>query len=382
MSAAPATSAAVQAAEAYRLLDEPTADLMARAGALRDQGKGNTVTYSRKVFIPLINLCRDRCGYCTFAREEDDPAAHVMPPEEVLAVARAGAAAGCKEALFSLGDQPERRYPSVRGRLRELGHESTLSYLAEMCRLVIAETGLLPHVNPGVMCGRDLDRFKDVSVSTGIMLETTSKRLLRAGTAHHRCPDKVPEVRLRTIAAAGERHVAFTTGILMGIGESPAERVDALVAIAEQQRRYGHIQEVIIQNFRRKPDILMRDWPEPSSEDMVRTITMARLLLGSQANIQAPPNLAEGDYRRYLRAGINDWGGVSPVTLDHINPERPWPEIVALKQATAAEGFDLRERLAIYPEYIHRDGYLAPGLRARVESLIDDHGLVKKELTW
>ena len=382
MSILPPVAVTSPAADVYALLQEPTADLVARASVLRDGGKGRIVTYSRKVFIPLTNMCRDRCGYCTFAREEDDPTARIMTPEEVLTVVRAGAAAGCKEALFSLGDQPERRYRSVRRRLKDLGHDSTLSYLAEMCRLVLDETALLPHVNPGIMSGAALDDLKQVSVSAGIMLESTSYRLLRPGMAHHRCPDKVPELRLRTIAEAGKRRIAFTTGMLIGIGETPEERIDTLLAIGEQHRRHGHIQEVIIQNFRRKPDILMRNCPELSSEDMVRTIAMARLLLSAEANIQAPPNLANNNYRHYLHAGINDWGGVSPVTLDHINPERPWPEIVALKRATAEEGFELRERLAIYPEYVRRQDYLAPPLRTRVESLVDADGLVKKELTW
>jgi 7,8-didemethyl-8-hydroxy-5-deazariboflavin synthase CofG subunit len=370
------------ATDAYALLQELTADLVARARVLRDSGKGRVVTYSRKVFIPLINLCRDRCGYCTFAREEADPTARIMTPDEVLAVAKSGSAAGCKEALFSLGDQPERRYSTVRRRLKELGHDSTLSYLAAMCRLVLDETPLLPHINPGVMSAAALNDLKQVSVSAGIMLESTSQRLLRPGRAHHRCPDKVPNLRLSTITAAGKQRIAFTTGILIGIGETHEERVHTLLSIREQQQRYGHIQEVIVQNFRAKTDTLMRDWPEPSSDDMGRTIAMARLLLGPDANIQAPPNLAGHNYRQYLRAGINDWGGVSPVTLDHINPERPWPEIVALKQATSEEGFELRERLAIYPEYINKPGYLPPRLLARVKSLVDDEGLVKKELTW
>ncbi len=373
---------AVRTAEsAYALLDQPTARLVEAAGAMRDAGKGRVVTYSRKVFIPLINLCRDRCAYCTFAREPDDPSARIMAPEEVLAVARAGAAAGCKEALFSLGDQPEARYPAVRERLAALGHATTLSYLEAMCRLVLAETGLLPHVNPGVMAGSALDRFKTAAVSAGIMLESTSLRLLRPGGAHHRCPDKAPRARLRTIAAAGERRIAFTTGLLIGIGETGRERIDTLLAIADVQDRYGHVQEVIVQNFRRKPDILMRDWPEPSAEEMVRTIATARLILGAKANIQAPPNLAQGDAGDYLRAGINDWGGVSPVTLDHINPERPWPQIAALAAATAAAGFELRERLAIYPEYVWRDDYLADSLRPLVRRQVDERGLVRPELT-
>ena len=368
--------------EAYGLLERSTADLVAEAGGLRDAGRGRRVSYSRKVFIPLINLCRDRCGYCTFAREADDPMARIMSPQDVLGIARAGARVGCKEALFSLGDQPERRYPFIKAHLEALGHESTLSYLASMCRLVLDETGLLPHVNPGVMPAVALDRLKEVSVSAGIMLESASARLLGRGMAHYRCPDKAPRARLRTMSLAGERHIAFTTGLLIGIGETPEERVATLLAIASQQRRYGHIQEVIVQNFRPKPDVAMRDWPEPSNEDMLRTIALARIILGPRANIQAPPNLTDGSYRDYLRAGINDWGGVSPVTLDHINPERPWPEIARLREATRAEGFDLRERLAIYPEYLGQPSFLTPRLRTLAESLVDEDGLVKRELTW
>lgn len=377
-----ATPSAISREQALALLERPTEELLARSAECRDRGKGRVVTYSRKVFIPLINLCRDRCGYCTFARAAEDPAAHVMSPDEVLAIARAGQRVGCKEALFSLGDQPERRFPLVAARLRELGHPSTLSYLRAMCELVLNETGLLPHPNPGVMPDGGLDGLKEASVSAGIMLESTSRRLLRPGMAHHRCPDKVPEVRLRTISAAGERRIAFTTGLLIGIGETWDERVDTLLAIRDLNDRYGHIQEVIVQNFRRKPDILMREHPEPSTSDMLRTIALARLILGPGANVQAPPNLATGGYEVYLRAGLNDWGGISPVTLDHINPERPWPEIDALRQASVSEGFALRERLAIYPELIRRPGFLTPKLRARVEELIDGDGLVRKELTW
>lgn len=365
------------------LLDLPTDELVMRAGALRDHGKGRVVTYSRKVFIPLVNLCRDRCGYCTFARTDHDPAAHVMTPEEVLAVARDGQRAGCKEALFSLGDQPERRFPLVTRRLRDLGYDSTLAYLEAMCRLVLDETGLLPHPNPGIMPPKALDGFKHVSVSAGIMLESSSRRLLRPGMAHHRCPDKVPELRLQTIAAAGERRIAFTTGLLVGIGETWEERLETILAIRDVSARFGHVQEVIVQNFRRKPDILMRDWPEPSAEDMLRVIALARLIFGPEANVQAPPNLASDGYTAaYLVAGLNDWGGISPVTLDHINPERPWPEIAALRGVVEAEGFELRERLAIYPEYVRRPGFLTPELRARVESLVDERGLVRKELSW
>jgi 7,8-didemethyl-8-hydroxy-5-deazariboflavin synthase CofG subunit len=386
----------VSSALARRLLDRPlsrddavallTAEgaeleaLLAAAAALRDAGKGRVVTYSRKVFIPLTNLCRDSCGYCTFVRRPGEPGARTLEPEEVLAIARAGAAAGCKEALFSLGDKPERRYPTYRAWLAARGYRSTIEYLAAMCRLVLEETGLLPHANPGALTADEIALLRDVNVSMGMMLESTSERLLARGQAHWASPDKVPAVRLATLRAAGEQRVAFTTGILIGIGETPAERVDALLAIRDLHARYGHIQEVIIQNFRAKPDIRMRDWPEPGVLDMVRTIAVARLLLGPTMNIQAPPNLMPDAYPRYLAAGLNDWGGISPVTLDYINPEAPWPTLAALAQATAAAGFTLRERLAIYPEYVReRPEFIPAPLRARVARWTDADGLVPEE---
>jgi len=354
--------------------------LLAAAAALRDTGKGRVVTYSRKVFIPLTNLCRDSCGYCTFVRRPGEPGARTLEPEEVLAIARAGAAAGCKEALFSLGDKPERRYPTYRAWLAARGYRSTIEYLAAMCRLVLEETGLLPHANPGALTADEIALLRDVNVSMGMMLESTSERLLARGQAHWASPDKVPAVRLATLRAAGEQRVAFTTGILIGIGETPAERVDALLAIRDLHARYGHIQEVIIQNFRAKPDIRMRAWPEPSVLDMVRTIAVARLLLGPTMNIQAPPNLMPDAYPRYLAAGLNDWGGISPVTRDYINPEAPWPTLAALARATAAAGFTLRERLAIYPEYVReRPEFIPASLRARVARWTDADGLVPDE---
>jgi 7,8-didemethyl-8-hydroxy-5-deazariboflavin synthase CofG subunit len=386
----------VSSALARRLLDRPlsrddavallTAEgaeleaLLAAAAALRDAGKGRVVTYSRKVFIPLTNLCRDSCGYCTFVRRPGEPGARTLEPEEVLAIARAGAAAGCKEALFSLGDKPERRYPTYRAWLAARGYRSTIEYLAAMCRLVLEETGLLPHANPGALTADEIALLRDVNVSMGMMLESTSERLLARGQAHWASPDKVPAVRLATLRAAGEQRVAFTTGILIGIGETPAERVDALLAIRDLHARYGHIQEVIIQNFRAKPDIRMRDWPEPGVLDMVRTIAVARLLLGPTMNIQAPPNLMPDAYPRYLAAGLNDWGGISPVTLDYINPEAPWPTLAALERATAAAGFTLCERLAIYPEYVReRPEFIPAPLRARVARWTDADGLVPAE---
>jgi FO synthase len=369
-----------QAIELLAAEGDELAWLLATAAALRDAGKGQVVTYSRKVFIPLTNLCRDQCGYCTFVRRPGDPLARTLEPAEVLAIARAGAAAGCKEALFSLGDKPERRYPTHRAWLAARGYRSTIEYLAAMCRLVLEETGLLPHANPGVLTPEDIALLRPVNVSMGIMLETTSERLLARGQAHWGCPDKVPAVRLATIRAAGEQRVAFTTGILIGIGETPAERVDALLAIRDLHAAHGHIQEVIVQNFRAKPDIRMRDWPEPSELDMLRTIAVARLLLGPHMNLQAPPNLAPESYARYLRAGSNDWGGVSPVTPDHINPERPWPAIAHLARASAAEGFVLRERLAIYPEYVRaRPEFVPAPLRPRVQAWTGPDGLVPRD---
>src|SRR5579884_2695591 len=300
----------MSSALARRLLDRPlsrddavallTAEgaeleaLLAAAAALRDAGKGRVVTYSRKVFIPLTNLCRDSCGYCTFVRRPGEPGARTLEPEEVLAIARAGAAAGCKEALFSLGDKPERRYPTHRAWLAARGYRTTIEYLAAMCRLVLEETGLLPHANPGALSPADIALLRDCNVSMGMMLESTSTRLLARGQAHWASPDKVPAVRLATLRAAGEQRVAFTTGILIGIGETLAERVDALLAIRDVHAEYGHIQEIIVQNFRAKPDIALHDWPEPDEVDMARTIAVARLLLGPAMNIQAPPNLTPG----------------------------------------------------------------------------------------
>ncbi|MEE8370276.1 MAG: 7,8-didemethyl-8-hydroxy-5-deazariboflavin synthase CofG [Dehalococcoidia bacterium] len=369
--------------EAYRLIglsDSELPALMQTASRLRDRHKPPIVTYSRKVFIPLTNLCRDSCGYCTFVRQPEDPLAHTMTPEEVLALALAGQRAGCKEALFSLGDKPELKYPGHRRWLQDRGYNTTLDYLRDMCDLVFRETGLLPHANPGIMTDQDIAALRETNVSMGIMLENLSDRLLRPGQAHHRCPDKVPQRRLDTIEAAGRLKVLFTTGILIGIGETPEERVDSLFAIRELHQRYGHIQEVIVQNFRAKPDIAMRDHPEPGLSEMLRTIAVARLILGGDMNIQAPPNLAPDDYQTYLRAGINDWGGVSPVTRDFINPEAPWPQLADLRETTEGAGFQLRERLALYPEYVsRRNGFIPERLSERIFALTDGQGLVKRE---
>jgi 7,8-didemethyl-8-hydroxy-5-deazariboflavin synthase CofG subunit len=367
--------------QACALLEAPAPvlpDLLTAASEVRDRGRGRTVTFSKKVFIPLTTLCRDYCGYCAFRRDPGEPGAHTMTPDEVLALAQAGGRLGAKEALFSLGDKPEAAFPEHRAFLRRHGHRTTLGYLRAMAALTLEASPLLPHVNPGVMSERDLAALREVSVSMGLMLETVSERLLAPGRAHHRAPDKVPARRLRTIALAGKLQIPFTTGLLFGIGETPAERVDTLLAIRDLHERYGHVQEVIIQNFRAKPRIPMRDVPEPSLADLLRTLAVARLVLGSEINIQAPPNLSADAYPRLLAAGLNDWGGISPLTLDHINPERPWPMIRDLRDSTARQGFTLRERLAIYPEFTGRPEFLAEPLRARVDALIDDQGLVKE----
>ncbi len=363
-----------EAARLIRIPDEGLADLLGAATALRDLGKGRTVTYSRKVFVPLTNYCRDYCRYCTYRKDPGDPEGWFLTPDEVLRVARAGARLGCKEALFSLGDKPEAAFPEVRDILRRLGHRTTLEYLAAVCATVARETPLFPHANPGLMGRADLRRLRESNVSVGLMLESASDRLLRPGGAHDDAPDKVPALRLKTMEAAGRLRMAFTTGILIGIGETWEERAEALAAIRAMHERYGHIQEVIIQNFRAKPDIPMRDAPEPTAADMARTIAVARLLLGPAMNIQAPPNLTPAEYRIYLHAGINDWGGVSPLTIDYINPEAPWPKLTELHAVTEGEGFRLRERLALYPEFIGREGFLAPALAEKVRAAVDADG--------
>ncbi len=371
----------ISPARAVELIAGPPAalpDLLAEAAAVRDRGRSRRVTFSKKVFVPLTTLCRDYCGYCAFRRDPGEPGAHTMTPEEVVALAQAGGRIGAKEALFSLGDKPEARFAEQRDFLRRHGHKTTLSYLRAMCELTLRESPLLPHANPGVMTERDLSALREVSVSMGLMLETVSERLLGPGMAHDRAPDKVPARRLKTIALAGKLQIPFTTGILIGIGETPRERVDALMAIRELHERWGHVQEVIVQNFRAKGRIPMRDHPEPGLPDLLRTLAVARLLLGPDVNIQAPPNLSAADWPRLLAAGLNDWGGISPLTLDHINPERPWPLIADLRRGTAAAGFELRERLAVYPEYASRAEFVAEPLRPRVAALIDGDGLVRE----
>jgi len=354
-------------------------DLFQAAAAVRDRSKGRAVSYSRKVFIPLTHLCRDYCGYCTFRADPEAGVPAYMTPDEVLAVAEAGRRAGCKEALFSLGDQPERVFPAAKEFLRKLGFDRTLEYLAAMSELVLEKTGLLPHSNPGLMGAEDLRRLRESNVSVGLMLESASPRLGRSGGAHWKAPDKVPSLRLRTIEQAGQLSVAFTTGILIGIGETAEERVDALLAIRSANEKYGHIQEVIVQPFRTKPGTRMAMAPEPSIEDLQRTIAVARLVFGGPMNIQSPPNLLSNDYPDLLQAGINDWGGISPVTKDFINPEAAWPQISSLAARTAAAGFNLRERLAIYPEFSSRPEFVNSRLQPHVRKLQAEDGYAREE---
>jgi FO synthase len=359
------------------LLAAPLDDLLAEARRLR---RGPLVTYSPKVFIPLTTLCRDVCGYCTFARPPRRGERAFMTEDEVLAIARAGAEAGCREALFTLGDRPELRYEVARRELRELGSETTLEYLARCARLVLDETGLLPHLNPGVMTRDELAALRPVAASMGIMLETTADRLGEKGGPHWASPDKLPARRLETIRLAGELAIPFTSGILIGIGETREERIDALLAL----RAVGgeHLQEVIVQNFRAKPGTRMASHPEPSLDDHLWTIAVARILLGPDAHVQAPPNLAFDDFPRLLDAGIDDWGGVSPVTIDHVNPEATWPEVERLAEATRSRGLELAPRLALYPGYVaDLERWVDPAVAPSVRRASDAAGLARDD-SW
>jgi FO synthase len=360
--------------EAYAMVEmADLSGLMDLASRRRDAFHGRTVSYSRKVFIPLTQLCRDVCHYCTFAHTPKKNVKAFLTREEVLAIARAGKQAGCKEALFTLGDKPELRYRVAREELDRLGHPTTLSYLAEMAEAVFAETGLLPHVNPGLLTAEDIAMLRKVSISQGIMLESVSERLCGKGGPHFGSPDKIPAARLETMRLAGEQRVPFTTGILIGIGETRAERVASLLALRDLNDAHGHIQEIIIQNFRPKPGTRMADVEAPSLDEHLWTIAVARLLFDPGMNVQAPPNLSPGALNRLVAAGINDWGGVSPVTPDHVNPEAPWPHLRVLDAATRAAGKVLTERLAIYPEYASRakpwvDERLRPALLDRIDA--------------
>src|SRR5215470_16445088 len=356
------------------------AELIDAAERLRDEGHGRHVSYSRKVFIPLTHLCRDVCHYCTFAQRPRAGRSAYLSPDEVLAIACAGAAAGCTEALFTLGDKPELRYRAARDALEAFGHKTTIDYLQAMCALVLRETGLLPHANPGIMSRSEMSGLRTVSASQGIMLESLSARLCEPGGVHYGSPDKRPEARLETLRLAGELRVPFTTGVLIGIGETRAERLEALFAIRDLHRRYGHVQEVIVQNFRSKSGTKLAGAAEPDLDDLIWSIAAARLIMGPATNIQAPPNLSPGAYPRLIAAGINDWGGISPVTPDHVNPEAPWPAIAELAERTAAAGKLLVHRLPIYPSYA-RDlaTWSAPEIATQARRLSDAEGFARDD---
>jgi len=366
---------------ALRLIGCGDADLpalLAAARAAKENFKPGVITYSKKVFLPLTNLCRDYCGYCTFRRDPGEAGAHTMTPEEVLSVARAGEKLGCTEALFSLGDKPELLFPEMRDTLRHLGYKSTLHYLEAMCELVLRETRLLPHPNPGLLSAEWIARLAAVSPSMGLMLETTNRALLAPGAAHDNAPDKPPVKRLRTIEEAGKQRVPFTTGLLIGIGETSEDRVQTLLAIRDLHQRYGHIQEVIVQNFRAKPTIPMADVPEPSQGEMLRTVAVARLLIPN-VNIQAPPNLNAPYYEELLEAGINDWGGISPLTPDYINPEKPWPHLEQLRLRTESKGLQLRQRLPVYPEFLPAPRTRPSLLTEKLQAAQDAQGLAREK---
>ncbi len=368
---------------AYQLLrldDDSLPGLLAAAVAVKQRFKPGIITYSRKVFLPLTNLCRDYCGYCTFRRDPGAPGAHTMTPEEVLQVVRAGERMGCTEALFSLGDKPELAFPAMREILRRLGYKSTLHYLEAMCELVLGETALLPHPNPGLLSAEWITRLAAVSPSMGLMLETTNASLLQPGKAHDNAPDKVPARRLRTIEEAGKQGVPFTTGLLIGIGETIEDRVATLEAIRDLHLRYGHIQEVIIQNFRVKPEIPMSNWPEPTHGEMLRAVAVARLLM-PRVNIQAPPNLSAPCYEDLLDAGLDDWGGVSPLTPDFINPEKPWPHLEELRLRTETRGYLLRQRLPVYPEFLPSVTARPGLLSTKVKTAADAQGYAREVTT-
>ena len=367
--------------EALNLVQHYELDPLLRiATQLRDQQHGKVISFSKKVFIPLTKLCRDVCHYCTFSRESINNQSCFMRPDEVLKLVQEGEKLGCKEALFTLGDKPEMRYQKCRKELQELGHESTIAYLAEISKMVLESTSLLPHINAGVMSVPELAKLKEVSVSQGLMLESISNRLLKKGAAHYGSPDKIPEVRLEMIKQAGELNIPFTSGILIGIGENRIERVEALLALRELQEKYGHIQEIIIQNFKAKPGTPMQYHPEPELEEVLWTVAIARILFGPEMNIQTPPNLNADHLEKILDAGINDWGGISPLTPDHVNPEAPWPELENLSEMMTSLGKCLTERLAIYPAYvINHEPWVDPKVLPNLRELVDQQGFARAD---
>lgn len=356
--------------------------LAAAASELRTRGKSRTVTFSPKVFIPLTRLCRDFCGYCTFRQSPREAEPLFLDLDEVKTIAEAGRKAGCTEALFTLGERPESRYPEAKEWLARRGFATTLDYLGHAARVVRDETGLFPHLNPGTMSRREMSQLRELSVSMGVMLENISPRLAGTEGPHADAPSKRPAARLKTLESAGAETIAFTTGLLIGIGETRLEILESLLAIRAVHQRYGHIQEVIIQNFRPKPNTPMASHPDAHVREMLWTVAVARLVLGPEMNLQVPPNLSASDYPLYLLAGINDWGGVSPVTIDFVNPEAPWPHLSSLRDNTRKLGFELRARLPIYPEYVvERRDFIPAAFASSIDSLVDEAGFPKDDIS-
>ena len=367
-----------EAVELKNYFNNDLCDLIEAASSLRNIGKGNIVTFSPKVFIPLTRLCRDYCGYCTFRVDPQDTDTLFLSPEEVLDVALKGQELGCTEALFTLGERPELRFSEAKAWLNERGYQTTLEYLTDMCEMVFSKTRLLPHANPGTMSQRELSQLRPFNPSAGMMLESTSELLYAEGGPHEFAPSKRPIARLKTIENAGKLRIPFTTGLLIGIGETLDDRIESLLAIRDLNRKYGHIQEVIVQNFRAKPLTPMETEPDADTKHMLWTVSVARLILGPDVNIQVPPNLSADNYQMYLQAGINDWGGVSPLTIDYVNPEAPWPTLGNLNIRTEDEGFVLKPRLPIYPEFfLDTDKFVDSNMRDKLSALVDNDGYVK-----
>jgi len=365
--------------EAHQLLQEcATKDLIGAAGRIRDRTRPGAITYSRKVFINLVNLCRDMCTYCTYKKEPGDPMISMLNPAQVIAIAEAGKKFRCTEALFVTGERPEQKYAEASSWLRSLGHLSTIEYIQEMSELVIKKTGLLPHTNAGSMTKKEMSILKDTNTSLGVMLETSSERLMEKGMPHEAAPSKNPKVRIKTLQSAGELKIPMTTGLLVGIGETPEELVDSLFVIKQLHEKYGHIQEVIMQNFAPKPETIMAGFPPASPEYFLRAVAVARIIMPGM-NIQVPPNLNPGILGRYIDAGINDWGGISPVTIDHVNPEFPWPTIESVKGVTEARGRRLRARLPVYPEFLKGGFITSERLLQRIDLIADASGLIKED---
>jgi 7,8-didemethyl-8-hydroxy-5-deazariboflavin synthase len=365
--------------DAYTLINSEEDDLIiSTAKIIRDQIKPSTITYSRKVFINLVNLCRDTCSYCTYKKEPSEKLVSMMMPSQVLTIAETGKRFRCTEALFVTGERPEQKYPEARVWLKSIGHSSTVEYIREISEVVLKKTGLLPHTNAGTLTKREMSLLKDTNVSLGLMLESSSARLMKKGMPHEMAPSKNPKARIKTLENAGELKIPITTGLLIGIGESPEDVIDSLFVIREIHRKYDHIQELIMQNFVPNPESRMAKFVPPSHDYFLKSVALARIII-PEMNIQVPPNLSPNIFGKYIDAGINDWGGISPITIDHVNPEFPWPTIESIKCATKIKGYDLRARLPVYPEFIHKEDFILDKLKIYIDPLLDTAGLVRED---